>query len=341
MGQGQSSNNKSIEQVFRPQFLTRTEYVNDDYNTINKQQTDFGGKIQGAKDEVKSLTNKLSNMKASFQNGSKANELNGDVNNIDNLITQYRGQISSLEKQQAGLKQQEKDLLNMKFQDDEADEKLKSEQEKCKRQILQLTDDFNRQFNILQKNLNDVNNRLDTQINNYNILNGKYQNEINLYNQLNAQYNEEIQANVDLQNSLDYLKHHPVKNYDEMYENVKKQNDILKTQIEEKAIDLNVDDQLVFYQSQKVPTFKWINFILYWVYQILIVITLIVLFFFNKTMGTNFKILFVLLFILYPYLIGYLEKLVYFFLSYLYNVFIGEPYSKEERKNPLYANSFT
>jgi len=335
MGGGHSSNNNNNTRV---EYITRTEYVNDDYNTINNQQTNFQGKINSAKDEVKSLTQRISNMQKSFQNGSKGNELNGDLNNIDNLVTQYRGQISSLEKRQAQLRQEEKNLLNMKFQDDS---ELQSQEEQFKRRILQLTDDFNRQYNILHKNLYDVNNRLNTQINNYNILNGKYQNEINLYNQLNAQYNEEIQANVDLQNSLEYLKHHPVQNYDEMYENVKKQNEILKTQIEEKTIDLNVDDQLVFYQSQKVSVFKLINFILYWLYNIFIVITLIVLFFFNKTMDIQFKILFSLLFIAYPYLIGYLEKMVYFIFSYLYNIFVGEPYSKEPRKNPLYANSLT
>ena len=101
-------------------------------------------------------------------------------------------------------------------------------------------------------------------------------------------------------------------NYDELFRHLKHQNDLLKTQIQEKNIDVNVGDQLVNYQQMKVGTIRYVNFLLYWIYHLVILIAMIVFFYYNKRLSLRTKCILILLFILYPYMIGYMEKMIFF-----------------------------
>lgn len=319
-----------------------SKYVNTDYNTINTNQDQFDSKLNNVKGEINSINQLLTELKTNGAAGSGGTkktirggggggryDMNGDLNNIQNLINQYTSNISSLQQRQASLVQKEKDLLKLSTGPDNSAE--------FEAKIQTIRSDFTNQINLLQKNIFELKGQLQKQIDNYNQLNSEYNTEVDLFNELNTKYNEEIDTNVKLQQNLFYLQHHPIQNYDEMYENVKKQNDILKTQIGEKADDLNIDDQLVFYQNQKVQVLKNINFYLFWIYHFLVLIALIFLFYFNKTFSLKVKILVIFLFILYPYLIGYSEKMIYFICTYFYNIIIGEAYTKVERYNPMYS----
>jgi hypothetical protein len=193
-------------------------------------------------------------------------------------------------------------------------------------------------YNQLQQKLandtescNQLKQKLDIETNLYNQSQKDLTNETNLYN-------TEAKANKTLNIMIDDLQHNHVQNYDEMYENVKKQNEILKKQIGEKGIDMTVDDKLSYYQSQQVDTLKTVNRILYYLYQLLIFATIVILVFFNKKWSLFPKVGIIILFILYPFFIGYLEKMIFFILSYLYNVLIGEAYSRDLQKNPMYGN---
>lgn len=334
-------------------FLSKTnsskeiQYVNDDYKAINSEQNQFDQKLNNVQNEVKSMNQMLTSIRNSGAYGSgkkkmfgfngveinrgggdgTGEKLNGNLSNIDNLITQYSLKINDLNNRQAQIKAKQKDLIKLSTGPDNQAE------------IQALKDSYMQQINILEKNLLDLKNQLKNKIDEYNLLNNEYHSEIALYDDMTKKYNGELQLNVELQNQLEYLKHHPVQNYDEMYNNVRKQNKILKTQIDEKSVDLNIDDQLVHYQQQKIDIMKWITYFFYWIYHILIFITLFFLFYFNKTLSIFKKIAYILFFIVYPYVIGYVEKMVYFCMTYFYTIIIGEAYNREERSNPMYANT--
>jgi hypothetical protein len=193
-------------------------------------------------------------------------------------------------------------------------------------------------YNQSQQNLvNETNLYNQSQQNLVNETNLYNQSQQNLANETNL-YNTEVNANKTLNKMIDDLQHNHLQNYDEMYENVKKQNEILKKQIGEKGIYMTVDDKLSYYQSQQVDTLKTVNRILYYLYQLLIFATIVILVFFNKKWSLFPKVGIIILFILYPFFIGYLEKMIFFILSYLYNVLIGEAYSRDLQKNPMYGN---
>ena len=124
--------------------------------------------------------------------------------------------------------------------------------------------------------------------------------------------------------------------YNELYHAVLKENKLLQTQIQNNAINDNIDDKLSFYQIQKITTYKQLNFIFYCIYESCILLLLIYLFRYNLKLHIMYKILWILFFMIYPFVIVYLEKTIYFLFGYLFSIYIGEPYAREERQNPFY-----
>jgi regulator of replication initiation timing len=112
-------------------------------------------------------------------------------------------------------------------------------------------------------------------------------------------------------------------------EKVTKENELLEKQIQENSNKFTADDSKYFYKTEQYNFQFQVNRGLNFFYYILVTILAIVLGFYDRTINLYVKcgIVFVLLF--YPYLIVYLEYLLYIASKYVYSILYNTPFDMQ------------
>jgi hypothetical protein len=112
-------------------------------------------------------------------------------------------------------------------------------------------------------------------------------------------------------------------------EKVTKENELLEKQIQENSNKFTADDSKYFYKTEQYNFQFKVNRGLNFFYYILVTILAIVLGFYDRTINLYVKcgIVFVLLF--YPYLIVYLEYLIYIVSKYVYSILYNTPFDMQ------------
>jgi predicted nucleic acid-binding Zn-ribbon protein len=112
-------------------------------------------------------------------------------------------------------------------------------------------------------------------------------------------------------------------------EKVTKENELLEKQIQENSNKFTADDSKYFYKTEQYNFQFKLNRGLNFFYYILVTILAIVLGFYDRTINLYVKcgIVFVLLF--YPYLIVYLEYLIYIVSKYVYSILYNTPFDMQ------------
>jgi hypothetical protein len=112
-------------------------------------------------------------------------------------------------------------------------------------------------------------------------------------------------------------------------EKVTKENELLEKQIQENSNKFTGDDSKYFYKTEQYNFQFKVNRGLNFFYYILVTILAVVLGFYDRTINLYVKcgIVFVLLF--YPYLIVYLEYLIYIVSKYVYSILYNTPFDMQ------------
>jgi hypothetical protein len=112
-------------------------------------------------------------------------------------------------------------------------------------------------------------------------------------------------------------------------EKVTKENELLEKQIQENSNKFTADDSKYFYKTEQYNFQFKVNRGLNFFYYILVTILAVVLGFYDRTIHLYVKcgIVFVLLF--YPYLIVYLEYLLYIVSKYVYSILYNTPFDMQ------------
>ena len=114
-----------------------------------------------------------------------------------------------------------------------------------------------------------------------------------------------------------------IEQYYEKYKTLKAQNDLLGTQIQNIDTDYATDKSKSLYKTEKVMQLRSYNFILFIIYYICVILLALYFFLLNRsTFSFRTKIIVIVLFVVYPFMIDYIEQYGYFLYNYIY-AFIG------------------
>jgi hypothetical protein len=130
-------------------------------------------------------------------------------------------------------------------------------------------------------------------------------------------------------------------------------NTSLQRQIKQKEEDMNFYNTKSFYREQQTYTIKRINRYIFFIYHFVLFFGIVFSFFSLQRIkqfiwGGNqvnpsipklshkTKFLLLLSFIAYPYVIGIIENQIYFLIVFMYDLILGNAFSKIVRDNPLY-----
>jgi len=120
-------------------------------------------------------------------------------------------------------------------------------------------------------------------------------------------------------------------------DDVKRENKLLESQIQQNTNDYTADDTQVFYKKQQYYRQKEFNKILYFVFYILVLCFISYLFIFNATIGIYLKIFITIILSIYPFIIEYIKFGIYFLIYYLYSFVSGAPFNMDS----YYGFSYT
>lgn len=105
---------------------------------------------------------------------------------------------------------------------------------------------------------------------------------------------------------------------------IKAQNDNINTELKEQYA---TNKSKTLYTSQKIYELSHFNFILFVLYYICVGILLLYFFLFNKTnFSFAIKMIIIILCVIYPFLIQWIELYIYFIYSYIYSFVSGIAY---------------
>ena len=109
------------------------------------------------------------------------------------------------------------------------------------------------------------------------------------------------------------------------------QNTILEKQINKLNEIYSTDEKQAYYISQKVLYLNKVNYFLFILYYILVILLSIFLLLTNKTLSYKVKISIILLLGIYPLVANFIQKKIYEYLRFLYYLIKGEPYRYERK----------
>jgi hypothetical protein len=114
-----------------------------------------------------------------------------------------------------------------------------------------------------------------------------------------------------------------IENSEELFQQVKIENDELKKQLDNKNSGEHVDNKLNYYQTQKIGRVQTVSNPIFWIYFIFVFIAFFVIGF-NDNLSFQFKIFWLVFFVVYPFVIEYIESTIYFYGKNIYLYFFGE-----------------
>ena len=109
------------------------------------------------------------------------------------------------------------------------------------------------------------------------------------------------------------------------------QNTILEKQINKLNETYSTDEKQAYYINQKVQNLNKVNYFLFILYYILVILLSIFLLLTNKTLSYKVKISIILLLGIYPIVANFIQKQIYGYLRFLYYLIKGEPYRYERK----------
>jgi predicted nucleic acid-binding Zn ribbon protein len=112
----------------------------------------------------------------------------------------------------------------------------------------------------------------------------------------------------------------------ESYNVILNQNHSLQNTIKNVKEVYSTDDRKIIYENEGITRFKTMSFYLLIIYYILIVLLITFIMNTKKKVTRNTKIMLILLFIIYPFIIGYIENIIYRIFIYIYTFIRGEAY---------------
>jgi hypothetical protein len=119
----------------------------------------------------------------------------------------------------------------------------------------------------------------------------------------------------------------PISNYSISFIEVQTQNKLIDNQINDIKQEYSTDTQKVNYQSEKIYTLKKINYVLFIMYYFIVLIFTLVLIMYNTTFTKYFKILIVILFLLFPFMSDILYQLIVYLYNYIFAMLNGNAYT--------------
>lgn len=119
----------------------------------------------------------------------------------------------------------------------------------------------------------------------------------------------------------------PISNYSISFIEVETQNKLIDNQINNIKQEYSTDTQKVNYQSEKIYTLKKINYVLFIMYYFLVLIFILVLLMYNTTFTKYFKILIVIIFLLFPFTSDILYQLIVYLYNYIHAMLNGNAYT--------------
>jgi len=108
---------------------------------------------------------------------------------------------------------------------------------------------------------------------------------------------------------------------------IREQNDKLLDKARNSKSDNLTYDQKAFYQVERFDSVLKINYILYIVYYVFIIVLIGILFFVQTNMSIYYRIIMIVLLIIYPFIIYTIEKMLYEAGSYTYSTINTNVYS--------------
>jgi hypothetical protein len=168
-----------------------------------------------------------------------------------------------------------------------------------------VTEPLNKNIAKIQKDIDEI-----TRKNNFLLK------EIDKLSSSNRELNDLVSNyKVNIGNINDIFTSHDINNKLRLYNGVHSENNTLNTQIDHIQNTSTKNDRESNFVSKHTSSFINMNTVLFYSYFIILFVLLIVFFIINKySQNFNFKVFIVLVFILYPFVISYLEL-------FLFNVF--------------------
>ena len=223
---------------------------------------------------------------------------------------------------------------------------LSSQLETCR---LKVADEIT-QKNDLQKiitdnttTLTDVNASIIYNTNQINKLNNVARTRIEGLDNLSNEVTD-IQTNIPtyINSTVDSgnltVKNQLLTDKQKLYLSVKAQNDAIEPTIQNTEDLYSTDDQKVSYQTTQTNNLKTINTALYYIYFALLVVIGFILVFYHETTNIYSKAFIAGLFIIYPFIINYLESFIYIISTYMWAFINGNVYRNGYWNGSIYTN---
>ena len=224
---------------------------------------------------------------------NRVNSLNNIINDLNYRISIKQNEINSLTNENASLNKQ----ILLMFTKAQLDATILSAIQPLQLQI----ESNNATISSLKNDINNLTlekNKLTKQL----------ELERNVIDQSLTIANNEAQKTAF--SSANYIYDSNEKTYD-YYNAIREQNDKLLSKAKNSKQDNLTYDQKAFYQIERLDFTVKINFILYVIYYVFLIILIGILFFVQKNINIYYRITIIILFLLYPFIIYTIEKILY------------------------------
>ena len=270
----------------------------------------MGGKPSTANINCPGIVNYVEDLKRDRDNLSNSvNSLNNTINSLNNTISNKQNEINNLTNESTGLNKQ----ISLMFTKAKLDADVLSAIQPLQKQI----ESNNTTISSLKNDINNLTlerNKLTKQL----------ELERNVIDQSLSIGNNAARSSAFSSVNLIYDSNEKTYDY---YIAIREQNDKLLSKAKNsKSNDLTYH-QKAFYQLERLDFSVKINFILYVVYYVFLIILIGILVFLQKTMSIYYRIIIIILLIIYPFIIYTIEKMLYDVGSYTYLTINTNAYS--------------
>lgn len=132
---------------------------------------------------------------------------------------------------------------------------------------------------------------------------------------------------VELDGMYNDLRESPQGDYAVLFTTVKKENEQIDKQIKELSDSYSTDNQKANYQSEKILTLKRINYVLFILYYMALLILTLVLFMYNTTMTKQKKVIIIITLMIFPFISDILYQILEYIYKFTYATLNGNAYT--------------
>lgn len=114
------------------------------------------------------------------------------------------------------------------------------------------------------------------------------------------------------------------------YTSVKNENKLIKDQIQKNKDTYSTDNAIFMYQNNNLIFLKSVNFVIFVFYYCVFIFFIYFLIFKNMTIEKSSKVLMIIFFLLFPFIIKYIENYIVFILSFFLSMIFGNVFTLNE-----------